>query len=53
MFDCTICSDKCPKGRAFLKQVLNDNNSAFDAAVDMWQFVDKCRDTCDYEGQEI
>lgn len=40
------CYTICEKGKAKGKQFLDDNNSAFDAALDFRFFVDECKKTC-------
>ena len=41
------CDRKCPIGMQKREQFLSECESAFDAALDMWAFVDKCSKTCD------
>lgn len=44
--DC--CSKDCPKGKKVSEQLLESNNSAYDAAIDFWAFVKDCSLTCPY-----
>jgi len=43
------CGKKCPKGIKASEEFLNRNNSAYDAAIDFWDFTDKCFETCPYK----
>ncbi len=43
------CIKKCPKGIAESKRLLDINNSAYDAAMDMYSFVQVCLKTCPYK----
>ena len=43
------CHKECPIGKAKSKEFLDANNSAYDAAMDMWFFVEKCIKTCPYK----
>lgn len=47
--DITYCNDICSKGKAARDKFLNDNNSAFDAAIDFWHFTDECFKSCPYK----
>lgn len=46
-FDRSYCIDECPIGKAKDKEFLNKNNSAYDAAMDMYWFVKECMKTCE------
>ena len=46
--DITYCHKKCCIGQQKSDEFLNRNNSAYDAAVDFWFFVDECFKTCPY-----
>jgi hypothetical protein len=41
------CYKECPIGKAKSKEFLDANNSAYDAALDMMWFVEKCSETCE------
>lgn len=43
------CISGCPIGKAESDKILNESESAFDAAFDMRCFVDKCILTCPYK----
>jgi hypothetical protein len=49
--DITYCNNKCQKGIEARDKFLNENNSAFDAAVDFWAFTDECYKTCPYKAE--
>ena len=44
-----FCIKSCPLGKEKSKEFLNENNSAYDAAIDMRLFVEKCLKTCQYK----
>lgn len=44
-----FCIKGCPIGLEKSKEFLDKNNSAYDAAMDMHFFVDKCIKTCPYK----
>ena len=41
------CSDTCPIGKAKKKDLLDTNNSGYDAALDMLAFVEHCSENCE------
>jgi hypothetical protein len=41
------CSNQCPIGKKKKEQLLDMNNSAYDAAIGMLWFVEKCAETCE------
>ena len=43
-----FCIKGCPLGREKSKELLDKNNSAYDAAMDMYFFVEECVKTCPY-----
>lgn len=43
------CIKECPLGKEKSRELLDKNNSAYDAALDMQFFVDKCIKTCPYK----
>lgn len=45
----TYCSKKCPIGMKASREFLDNNNSAYDAALDFCFFVDECFKTCPYK----
>lgn len=45
------CTRECPIGKSKSDDILWRSNSAFDAAFDMQQFVNKCSLTCKYENK--
>lgn len=47
-FDDTFCIKKCKIGIEKSEEFLEANNSAYDAAIDMWAFVAECKKTCPY-----
>jgi hypothetical protein len=44
-----FCIKGCPIGIEKSRELLDKNNSAYDAAMDMQFFVDKCIKTCPYK----
>lgn len=46
-FNRDICIQECPIGKAKSQELLDKYNSAFDAASEMWVFVEKCSQTCE------
>jgi hypothetical protein len=40
------CYEKCELGKAKGKEFIEENNSAFDAAIDFHIFVEECKKTC-------
>lgn len=44
--DIEYCHDKCAIGKAASATFLEQNNSAFDAAVDFRVFTENCFSTC-------
>lgn len=40
------CSQICPKGKRIKQTCLSINNSAIDAAIDMWEFTANCAKSC-------
>lgn len=45
------CYKTCKKGKEASEKFLNENNSAFDAAIDFQYFTDKCFETCLYKAE--
>jgi hypothetical protein len=43
------CIKECPLGKEKSEEFLNRNNSAYDAAMDMYFFVEECKNTCPYK----
>ncbi len=43
------CNNKCPKGIEARNKFLDENNSAYDAAIDFHFFTEKCFETCPYK----
>lgn len=43
------CINECPIGKKQSDEYLSQNNSAYDAAIDMQFFVNRCICTCKYE----
>jgi hypothetical protein len=41
------CYQECPVGKVKSKEFLDASNSAYDAALDMMWFVEKCSETCE------
>ena len=41
------CYRECPIGKVKSKEFLDASNSAYDAALDMMRFVEKCAETCE------
>lgn len=41
-----FCIKECPLGKKKSEELLDKNNSAYDAAVDMLYFVEECIKTC-------
>lgn len=46
-FNKNICIQECPIGKAKSQELLDKYNSAFDAASEMWVFVEQCSQTCE------
>jgi hypothetical protein len=44
--DIKYCGTVCEKGKKASESCLNENNSAFDAALDFRLFVEECKKTC-------
>ena len=44
--DMTYCDKKCPIGMKASREFLDNNNSAYDAALDFCFFVEECFKTC-------
>lgn len=49
--DISYCNDKCPIGKAMRDKFLNENNSAYDAALDFRFFIDKCFQDCSHRAE--
>lgn len=48
------CTQECAVGKPQSDKFLAQNNSAFDAAIDMQNFVDRCQEGgCKYEKERI
>jgi hypothetical protein len=45
------CNEKCPIGIRMKNKFLNENNSAYDAAMDFRFFVDKCFIDCPHKAE--
>jgi hypothetical protein len=45
------CYKTCQKGKEASEKFLNENNSAFDAAIDFQYFTDKCFETCQHKAE--
>lgn len=45
----SYCDKLCPIGSKVSEEILNKNNSAFDAAIDFTYFVEECFKTCPYK----
>lgn len=43
----SYCKDICPIGKQKFEEFLMNNNSPYDAALDMIWFVEKCFMTCE------
>lgn len=43
-----FCIKECPRGKEKSEELLDKNNSALDAAMDMYFFIEKCLETCPY-----
>ena len=44
-----FCTKECPIGRKKSRELLDRHNSVYDAAMDMYFFVEKCVNTCPYK----
>jgi hypothetical protein len=51
--DITYCNDKCPIGIEARNKFLNENNSAYGAAVSFNFFTEKCFKTCPYKAEHM
>ena len=43
------CNNNCTKGIEARNKFLDENNSAYDAAIDFCFFTEKCFETCPYK----
>jgi hypothetical protein len=43
------CDQECPIGKEMSRKFLDENNSAYDAALDFMWFTEKCFNTCPYK----
>lgn len=48
--DRSIC-ESCKTYQQEKEKALNSNNSAYDAAVDMWLFTEECSKTCSLQAK--
>jgi hypothetical protein len=44
-----FCIKGCPLGKEKSREFLDKNNSVYDAAMDMYFFVDECVKTCPHK----
>lgn len=44
-----FCIKDCPLGKEKSREFLDKNNSVYDAATDMYFFVEECIKTCPYK----
>lgn len=44
-----FCIKKCPLGKEKSKDFLAQNNSVYDAVIDMRSFVEECLKTCPHK----
>lgn len=44
-----FCIKSCPLGKKKSKELLDKNNSVYDAAMDMRFFVEECLKTCPHK----
>lgn len=51
MTNTAYCHKHCELGKMKSKELLANNNSAYDAAIDFCFFVEKCYETCKYKEQ--
>ena len=51
--DITYCNDKCPIGIEARNKFLNENNSAYGAAVSFNFFTEKCFKTCPHKAEHM
>lgn len=49
----SYCDKQCPIGIEARNKFLNENNSAYDAAIDFQFFVEECFKTCLYKKEHI
>jgi hypothetical protein len=47
-----FCIKSCPVGIEKSKELLDKNNSAYDAAIDMYFFVEECMKTCPHKEEQ-
>jgi hypothetical protein len=40
------CAEECPIGKAKKKELLNTHDSVYDAAIELDNFVEICKQTC-------
>ena len=43
------CNSECPKGIKISEELLDKNNSPYDAALDFMAFIKECSKTCPYK----
>ena len=43
------CNEKCSKGIKICEELLDKNNSAYDAALDFFAFAKECFKTCPFK----
>lgn len=51
--DLNYCDEQCSIGVETRNKFLDENNSAYDAAIDFWAFTKKCFETCPYKDKHI
>lgn len=49
MINIKYCNDICSKGQKASDEFIKKADSAFDAAIDFWAFVEECIKTCPYK----
>jgi hypothetical protein len=47
--DIKYCGEQCIIGKAAQEKFLDQNNSAYDAVIDFWDFTENCVKTCPHK----
>lgn len=47
------CGKECLIGKEKSKELLNNNNSVYDAALDFMWFTEECFKTCPYKDKHV
>ena len=50
--DIKYCGEHCSIGKAAQETFLDQNNSAYDAVIAFWAFIENCVKTCPYKNNK-